>query len=64
MNAKHEKSPTGPSANADEQNIIRGAGANAPELTEVTDKEMDRVEGGYGIGTRTGDGPFPIFRRH
>ena len=51
MNAKHEKSPTGPSA-------------NAPELTEVTDKELDRVEGGYGIGTRTGDGPLPIFRKH
>ena len=64
MNAKPEQIQTGSNVDsAAKQNLIAPA-PGAAELTEVTNEELDRVEGGYGIGTRTGDpGLASIFHK-
>jgi hypothetical protein len=63
MNAKQEQIQNGLSADAAESKKSIAPEANAAGLTQVTDKELDRVEGGYGIGTRTGDFPGQFIHR-
>jgi hypothetical protein len=64
MNAKPEQIRNGSSADAAETNKLIAPEASAAGLTEVTSKELDRVEGGNGLGTRTGDFTGQFFRKH
>jgi hypothetical protein len=55
MNAKPEQIQTGSDLSAAEKTKLTGSEAKPPALTEVSNEELDRVEGGSGLGTRTGD---------
>jgi hypothetical protein len=49
MNAKREQIQTGSSVNESENKIVKATNASATELTEVTDAELNQVDGGSSV---------------